>query len=59
MSSIQKDRIIQELPLFAVLSRAQRRLVNERSVLREYRKGDFLYRQGDAPDALYLSLIHI
>ena len=50
---LNKDSILQDIPLFAGLNKGQRRLIKERSVIREYRKGQIIYDEGAPADALY------
>lgn len=54
---LDKETIIKEIPLFAELSVAGSKLINERSELREYKKGDIIYEQGQAPSALYCLIV--
>jgi len=53
MSILNKDSILQDIVLFAQLSKAQRRLIKERAVIREYHKGQVIYEEGASADALY------
>ncbi|MFA5410987.1 MAG: patatin-like phospholipase family protein [Candidatus Omnitrophota bacterium] len=52
-----KDLILQETPLFAVLSRQERALIKERSNIIEYRKGQVIYQEGTPPGAFYCVII--
>jgi len=53
MDILSKDSILQDIPLFAHLSKAQRRLIRERALMREYHKGQIIYEEGAPADALY------
>jgi NTE family protein len=45
--------VLKEIPLFAALSAAERKIIRERSHLLDYKKGDVIYRQGSPADAFY------
>ncbi|MFH0827446.1 MAG: patatin-like phospholipase family protein [Candidatus Omnitrophota bacterium] len=53
MNNIAKNLILQEVPLFATLSRAERSFINERSSLEEFKKGVTIYKEGSGPSAFY------
>lgn len=53
MEIIDQDLILQEIPLFASLSAKERRMIKERSVLSEYKKGQLIYQEGSPGDAFY------
>jgi NTE family protein len=53
MKLISKDLILGQIPLFAILSAAERNIIKERSSIAEYRKGEIIYKEGSAPSALY------
>jgi len=56
MKPASKDFILTQIPLFADLSAAERVLIRQRSTVQGYRKGELIYREGDAPDAFYCLL---
>ncbi|MFA5355857.1 MAG: patatin-like phospholipase family protein [Candidatus Omnitrophota bacterium] len=51
---ISKDpAILEEIPLFSGLSRAERRFIQEKAAFKEYKKGEIIYCEGEPPGALY------
>src|SRR3989304_3330403 len=42
------------IPLFAELGPHELKIVRKVLILLEFKKGDFIYRQGDAPEAFYI-----
>lgn len=57
MELLDKNSFLQEIPLFANLSKAELRLVKERSLLREYKKGEFVYQEGSPAEAFYAIIL--
>jgi len=57
MEAINKDLILQEIPLFAALSKAESDIVKERSNFVEYRKGEVIYQEGSPADAFYCVIL--
>jgi NTE family protein len=53
MKLINKDLILEQIPLFASLSAQERRLVNSRSEIIEYKKNQLVYEEGWPADAFY------
>ncbi len=53
MDPKDKEFLIKELPFFSSLSKAELKLIKERSQLVEYRKGQVIYAQGSDPSAFY------
>ncbi|MFH0913058.1 MAG: patatin-like phospholipase family protein, partial [Candidatus Omnitrophota bacterium] len=53
MKAIDKDSILQEIPIFAGLSVAERDIVKEKSSLAEYKKAGVIYQEGSPADAFY------
>ena len=53
MEPVDKDLILQQIPLFANLSVSERELVKERSEFIEYRKNQIIYTEGSSADAFY------
>lgn len=53
MEPINKDFIFQEIPLFAGLNAKERVIINKRSELAEFKKGQIIYKEGSPADALY------
>ncbi len=51
---VDKDYSLADIPLFAALSAQERELIEKRARLREFKKGDTVYKQGDPPDAFYV-----
>lgn len=51
--STDLSALIQQLPLFTNLGWWDRRLITEHSTIREYKKGEIIYNEGDPPDAFY------
>jgi len=54
---MEKDLILQEIPLFTNLTRKERALLLQRCEVIEYRKGEAIYQQGSAPDAFYCLIL--
>jgi len=57
MELIKKELILQDIPLFAGLSAAERSLVGERVSFKEYRKGEIIYQEGAPADAFYVVVL--
>ncbi|MFC1675217.1 patatin-like phospholipase family protein [Candidatus Omnitrophota bacterium] len=57
MQLVDKETILKEIPLFAGLSAEEFRIVKERAHFREYKKGQVIYAEGDAPDAFYCVIL--
>jgi NTE family protein len=57
MELIRKDLILKEIPLFSTLSQEEQTLVQGRSILRHYKKGDIIYREGSPADAFYCIIL--
>jgi len=57
MNSIDKDLILKEIPLFANLSDEEKALIKERSSFVEFKKGQTIYEEGSAADALYCIIL--
>jgi len=57
MEVINKDSILQEIPLFAGLSEEERGLIRERSNFVEYKKGQVVYQEASPPDAFYCVIL--
>jgi CRP/FNR family transcriptional regulator len=53
MELINKDTILDEIPLFADLTEQERNLIKEKSSFVEHKKGEIIYREGSLPSALY------
>jgi NTE family protein len=53
MEQVNKDFVVREIPLFAALSEEDRKLIQERSFLVEYKKEQLIYEEGAATDAFY------
>ena len=53
MSLEDKEFIIRELSFFAGLSKKELAIINSRSQIIEYRKGEIIYTEGSAPSAFY------
>jgi NTE family protein len=53
MNSKDKEFIIRELPFFSGLNKEELAVINARSEVVEYRKGQIIYEEGSGPDALY------
>lgn len=53
MELIDKDLILQQIPLFAGLSAEEYSVVKERAVLIEYKKNQIIYEEGSPADAFY------
>lgn len=57
MEPINKELILKEVPLFAQLTVSQRRLIEERCVLTEYKKNQIVYEEGQPADAFYCVIL--
>lgn len=57
MELIDQDLIIREFPLFAGLSRGERKLIKERSQLVSYKKGETIYAEGSPASAFYCLIL--
>ncbi len=57
MELIDKDLILQEIPLFAGLSHDERALIKEKCNFIEYKKGAIIYPEGACADALYCVIL--
>ena len=53
MNSLDKDLILQEIPLFSGLLPQEALIVRERISFVDFKKGEVIYNEGQAPDALY------
>ena len=53
MELIDKDLILDEIPLFAGLSPLERNIIKGRSSIIEYKKGQLIYQEGSSPSAFY------
>src|SRR4030042_2699064 len=53
MEMVDKDLILQEIPLFADLSAKERSFIRVRYSLKEYKKNEIIYKEGSCPDAFY------
>ncbi|MDD2751819.1 MAG: patatin-like phospholipase family protein [Candidatus Omnitrophica bacterium] len=54
---MEKDLILQEIPLFMTLNRKEKALLLQRSRIVEYKKGEIVYQEGSAPDAFYCLIL--
>ncbi len=57
MELINKDLILQEIPLFANLSEAQQDIIKEKSSFVEHKKGEVIYKEGSSPSAFYCVIL--
>jgi len=57
MEPINKDSILQEIPLFTILSNDEQNLIKERSIFVEYQKGQIIYQEGAPADAFYCVIL--
>jgi NTE family protein len=57
MELINKDLILQEIPLFANLSAAQQDIIKEKSSFVEYKKGEVIYKEGSSPSVFYCVIL--
>lgn len=57
MEMINKELVLQEIPLFTGLSGANRRLIQQRAGFKECKKGEVIYREGSPADALYVLVL--
>ena len=53
MEALDKDFIIQEFPLFSDLSPKERAIIRENSSVRQFKKGDIIYKEGSSPSGFY------
>lgn len=53
MELINKDTILEEIPLFVDLTEQERNLIKEKSSFVEHKKGEIIYQEGSSPSALY------
>jgi len=53
MELLNKDLIIEEFPLFADISKKERKLISERSRIISYKKGEVIYQEHSNPDNFY------
>jgi NTE family protein len=53
MKLINKDLILEEIPLFSGLSTTERNIIKSRSHIVECKKGEIIYKEGSNPTALY------
>ena len=49
----EKLVLIEQIPLFNPLSPEEKDKIASSSAIVEFKKGDIVYHQGDAPDAFY------
>jgi len=47
------DIILKQIPLFSELSKKEREIVKERLEIVEYKKGEFIYKEKDPPNAFF------
>ena len=52
-----KDIILGEIPLFAGLSAKELQIVKKRSEIREFKKGETIYKEGSPPSGLYCLIL--
>ena len=57
MLEINKDVILNEIPLFSNLTTFQRNIIKGRSVIQEFKKGQIIYEEGSPPSALYCLIL--
>jgi len=57
MELLNKDLILNEIPLFEGLSNTERNYIKERASIVEYNKGEIIYKEGSAPSAFYLLVL--
>ncbi|MCX5698195.1 MAG: cyclic nucleotide-binding domain-containing protein [Candidatus Omnitrophica bacterium] len=57
MNPVDKEFIIRELAFFAGLSKKELAIINARSQIIEYRKGQIIYEEGSAPSAFYCIIL--
>ena len=57
MLDINKDVILNEIPLFSNLTTFQRNIIKGRSVIQEFKKGQIIYEEGSPPSALYCLIL--
>jgi len=50
---IDKDLILNQLPLFSELNKSEKRLISKRSYLFEYKKDQIIYYEGSPADSFY------
>ncbi|MDD4899384.1 MAG: patatin-like phospholipase family protein [Candidatus Omnitrophica bacterium] len=54
---MEKDLILQEIPLFMALNRKEKALLLQKSRIVEYKKGQIVYEEGAPPDAFYCLIL--
>ncbi|MCK9604705.1 MAG: patatin-like phospholipase family protein [Candidatus Omnitrophica bacterium] len=57
MEPLDKNLILDEIPLFASLSDEELNLVREKSTFVEHKKGEVIYKQGSPADAFYCIIL--
>lgn len=57
MAEMDKDLILQEIPLFADLTEEERALVKEKCRFVDYKKGDIIYKEASAADAFFCIIL--
>jgi len=53
LKDFDRELIISEIPLFSGLSSRARKIIKNRSEIREFKKGEIIYKEGSAPSGLY------
>ena len=51
------NSVLREIPLFAGLGKRERDFIRQRSVIRDYKKGEVIYHEGSAADAFYCIIL--
>jgi NTE family protein len=54
---LNKELILKEIPLFSGLTTHEIQVIRERSEIVEYKKGDFIYREGSSPSGFYCLIL--
>ncbi|MGA2774817.1 MAG: patatin-like phospholipase family protein [Candidatus Omnitrophota bacterium] len=57
MMDINKEVILNEIPLFTNLTPFQRNIIKNNSVIQEFKKGQVIYEEGSPPNALYCLIL--
>jgi NTE family protein len=57
MELVNKNLILKEIPLFDGLSQDEFSLIEERSAIVEYKKGEVIYTEGSPPSAFYYVIV--
>lgn len=57
MPDINKEIILNEIPLFSNLTPFQRNIIKNRSVIQEFKKGQVIYEEGSPASALYCLIL--